>query len=152
MRGERRVTALLPRGDPRRMADYSENPVRIASRTDDSQLESALAPLASDTVTVIAGFTELGPDGALSNSAAICQGGHVAGLYRKIHPALRHSVYQPGRPGSTAWATGPACGRHPYLRGNEASRRGVVKPMMWDRTRGAYFTLRAPSKLKANTR
>jgi predicted amidohydrolase len=78
------------------LADYSENPGRIAIRTDGSQLESALAPLASDTVTVIAGFTELGLDGALYNSAAVFRRGQVEGLYRKIHPALRRSVYQAG--------------------------------------------------------
>ena len=62
------------------LADYCENPARIAIRTDGSQLESVLAPLASDTVTVIAGFTELGLDGALYNAAAIFQRGHLAGL------------------------------------------------------------------------
>ena len=78
------------------LADYSENPALIAIRTDDGRLESVLALLASDTVTVIAGFTELGFDGALYNAAAILQRGQVAGVYRKMHPALRRSVYRAG--------------------------------------------------------
>jgi predicted amidohydrolase len=71
------------------LADYSDNLARIAIRTDGRQLESVLAPLASDRVTVIAGFTEHGLDGALYNAAAVFQRGQVTGLYRKIHPALR---------------------------------------------------------------
>jgi predicted amidohydrolase len=78
------------------LADYTENLSQIAIRTDGSQLESILAPLASETVTVIAGFTELGLDGTLYNTAAVFQYGQVAGLYRKIHPALRRSVYRAG--------------------------------------------------------
>ena len=78
------------------LADYSENPARIAIRTDGSQLESVLAPLASDTVTVIVGFTELGLDGALYNAAAVFHRRQIAGLYRKIYPALRRSLYKAG--------------------------------------------------------
>ncbi|HLK69273.1 MAG TPA: carbon-nitrogen hydrolase family protein [Bryobacteraceae bacterium] len=78
------------------LADYDENPKRLAIRSDNGQLESVLAPLASDTVTCVVGFTELATDGALYNAAAIFQRGRVAGLYRKIHPAIRRSVYAPG--------------------------------------------------------
>jgi predicted amidohydrolase len=78
------------------LADFSDNPRRFAIRTDDGQLASVLAPLASETVTSIVGFTELGPGGTLYNAAAVFQRGRVAGLYRKIHPAIRRSVYIPG--------------------------------------------------------
>jgi predicted amidohydrolase len=52
--------------------------------------------LASDTVTSIVGFTELGTDGALYNAAAVLERGRVAGVYRKFHPAIRRSVYAAG--------------------------------------------------------
>src|SRR5215471_12912833 len=78
------------------LADFSDNPGRFAIRTDYGQLASVLAPLASDRVTSIVGFTELGPDGALYNAAVVFERGGVAGLYRKIRPAIRRSVYAPG--------------------------------------------------------
>ena len=64
------------------LADFSDNPGRLAIRTDDGQLTAVLEPLASDTVTSIVGFTELGHDGALYNAAAVYQRGRVTGLYR----------------------------------------------------------------------
>jgi predicted amidohydrolase len=78
------------------LADFSDNPGRLAIRTKDGQLSAVLEPLASDTVTSIVGFTELGHGGALYNAAAVYQRGRVRGLYRKIHPAIRRSVYSPG--------------------------------------------------------
>ena len=94
---ERRVSVLCcPEAILGGLADFSNNPGRFAIRTDDGQLASVLAPLASDEVTSIVGFTELGPRGALYNAAAVFQRGQVAGLYRKIHPAIRRSVYIPG--------------------------------------------------------
>jgi len=78
------------------LADSSAQPGEFAIRTDDGQLASVLAPLSSETVTSIIGFTELGPDGALYNAAAVFQSGRVGGLYRKIHPALRYSKYSSG--------------------------------------------------------
>jgi 5-aminopentanamidase len=78
------------------LADYSENPNRFALRSDDGQLASELTPLASDTVTSIIGFSELTSDGKLYNAAVIFQSGRVVGLYRKIHPAMRRSVYAAG--------------------------------------------------------
>ena len=78
------------------LADFSDDPERFALRADNGQLASVLAPLASDTLTSIVGFTELDRDGALWNAAAVYQRGRVAGIYRKIHPAIRHSVYRPG--------------------------------------------------------
>lgn len=78
------------------LADFSDKPSRLAIPTDNGQLDSLLAPLASDTVTCVLGFTEHGTDGALYNSAVVFQRGRVSGLYRKIHPAIRRSVYSPG--------------------------------------------------------
>jgi 5-aminopentanamidase len=88
------------------LADYTEDPSRIAIRTDGGQLQSVLMPLASDTVTLIIGFTELSCDGALYNAAAVFQRGQVAGVYRKIHPALRRSVYRAGAETPVFWANG----------------------------------------------
>jgi predicted amidohydrolase len=57
---------------------------------------SVLAPLTSDTVTTIVGFTERADDGRLYNSAALWHRGAVAGIYRKRYPAIRRSVYAAG--------------------------------------------------------
>ena len=78
------------------LADYCEDPARFAIRTDDGQLDRILAPLASDTVTSIVGFTELADDDQLYSAAAVFHLGRVAGLYRKFHPAIRRSVYSAG--------------------------------------------------------
>ena len=78
------------------LADYSANPYEFAIRTDDGQLDQILAPLASDTVASIVGFTELADDDRLFNAAAVFYRGRVSGLYRKVHPAIRRSVYSPG--------------------------------------------------------
>lgn len=76
------------------LADYCDDPRRITMGT--GQLEQLLQPLASPTVTVILGFTELGSEGRLYNSAAVFSNGRVDGVYRKLHPAIRRSVYSPG--------------------------------------------------------
>lgn len=76
------------------LADYTDDPIRPAVPT--GRIGSVLAPLASDTVTTIVGFTELADDGRLYNSAAIWHRGAVAGVYRKRHPAIRRSVYAAG--------------------------------------------------------
>lgn len=78
------------------LADYSDNHITLAIKSNDGQLAKVLAPLKSDTVTSIVGFTELAPDGRLFNAAAVFQGGHVVGLYRKVHTAIRRSVYSAG--------------------------------------------------------
>jgi predicted amidohydrolase len=75
------------------LADYDADPSRFA--IDAKQLESVLAPLASDKVTTILGFTEY-DDGALFNSAVVFDQGRVAGIYRKQHPAINRSVYGAG--------------------------------------------------------
>jgi 5-aminopentanamidase len=43
------------------------------------------------------GFTELGEDGRLYNAAAVFHRGTVTGVDRKMHPAIRQSVYSAGR-------------------------------------------------------
>jgi predicted amidohydrolase len=78
------------------LADFNEKPSLLAIRTDDGQLASVLTPLASETVTSILGFTELDSNGALYNAAAVFQRGCVTGVYRKIHPAIRRSLYSAG--------------------------------------------------------
>jgi predicted amidohydrolase len=78
------------------LADYAENPIKFAIAADAGQLEFALAPLKSDTVTTIVGFTEI-DGGRLYNSAAVFQRGRVGGIYRKLHPAINRSVYDAGR-------------------------------------------------------
>lgn len=78
------------------LADYGKNPNILGIRSDNGQLATVLAPLASDTVTSIIGFSELSLDGTLFNAAAIFERGRVLGIYRKIHPAIRRSVYSAG--------------------------------------------------------
>ena len=76
------------------LADYADDPSASAIAAD--QLDSVLAPLASETVTTIVGFTERGDSGALHNSAAVFHRGSAIGIYRKRRPAVRRSVYEPG--------------------------------------------------------
>ena len=78
------------------LADQDGHPNRFALAVGAGQLDAALAPLASDTVTSIVGFTELTGEGRLYNSAAVFQHGSVVGLYRKLHPAIHRSVYEAG--------------------------------------------------------
>ena len=68
-----------------------KNPPKV-----EGELVNILAPLASGTVTSIVGFTELGPNNELFNAAAVFHQGRVAGIYRKLHPAIRKSVYSAG--------------------------------------------------------
>jgi predicted amidohydrolase len=53
--------------------------------------------VASSAVTTIVGFTELADAGLLYNSAAVLHRGTLLGVYRKWHPAINRSVYEPGR-------------------------------------------------------
>jgi len=78
------------------LADYGGHPTQFAIAADAGRLDSALAPLASDTVTTIVGFTELADGGRLYNSAAVFQRGSVTGLYRKLYPAINRPVYEAG--------------------------------------------------------
>ncbi len=77
------------------LADYAAPPADFAIDVERGQLETVLAPLASDTVTTIVGFTEIRA-GRLYNAAAVYHRGAVAGVYRKLHPAIRKSVYTAG--------------------------------------------------------
>ena len=77
------------------LADYADDPSSFAIST--NRIESALAPLASDAVTTIVGLTERTDTGRLYNAAAVLHRGAVLGVYRKLHPAINRSVYEPGR-------------------------------------------------------
>lgn len=78
------------------LADDAEHPAESAISVENGKLETLLAPLTSDTVTTIIGFTEVTGAGKLHNSAAILHRGALLGIYRKRHPAIRRSVYSPG--------------------------------------------------------
>jgi 5-aminopentanamidase len=78
------------------LADYASSPADIALNVESGQLHVLLAPLASDSVTTILGFTELGRDGRLYNSAAVFSKGVIIGIYRKLYPAINKSVYEAG--------------------------------------------------------
>jgi len=78
------------------LADYVDEPDSVAIDTRGDGLARLLAPLASDRVTVVLGFTERGADGYLYNTAAVFAHGTVLGTYRKMHPAIHRSVYRAG--------------------------------------------------------
>ena len=77
------------------LADNAESPADFAIDVEGGGLDAVLAPLASDSVTTIVGFTEISA-GRLYNAAAVLHRGAVAGVYRKLHPAIRRSVYDAG--------------------------------------------------------
>jgi predicted amidohydrolase len=79
------------------LADYRAHPALFAIGGDARRLEAVLAPLASDTVTTIIGFTELADGDRLYNSAAVLHCGAIVGVYRKVYPAINRSVYEAGR-------------------------------------------------------
>lgn len=78
------------------LADNASDPRVFALDVVGGQLAQALAPLASETVTTIVGFTEITAEGQLFNSAAVYQDGIVTGVYRKLYPAINRSVYAAG--------------------------------------------------------
>ena len=78
------------------LADDATHPAEIAIDVGRGDLDALLAPLASNRVTVIVGFTEAARAGALYNSAVVFHHGRVLGIYRKRHPAIRRSVYSAG--------------------------------------------------------
>jgi predicted amidohydrolase len=47
-------------------------------------------------VACIVGFTEQEASGVIYNAAAVFYRGEVVGIYRKLHPAIRRSVYAAG--------------------------------------------------------
>ena len=77
------------------MAEYVENPLGIALNVESGQLKDVLAPLASETVTTIVGFTEITESETLYNSAAVFHTGKVIGIYRKDIPQpIGHFIQQ----------------------------------------------------------
>jgi predicted amidohydrolase len=76
------------------LADYSDDPFKAAIPSSD--ILRSLGPVTGARLTVIVGFTELSNDGRLYNSAAVVSHGTLEGVYRKLHPAIRRSVYHPG--------------------------------------------------------
>jgi predicted amidohydrolase len=77
------------------LADYAAEPNEIAIGVTDGTLNRVLAPLTSDRVTTIVGFTEIDSEGHLYNSAAVFAR-ETVGVYRKLHPAINRSVYRAG--------------------------------------------------------
>ena len=77
------------------LADYAAQPEAMAIDVKRGQLQPIAARIASDTVTTIVGFTEI-DDGRLFNAAAVAHKGAVLGVYRKLHPAINKSIYEPG--------------------------------------------------------
>ncbi len=77
------------------LADDAEDPRGIAIST--AELGEVLAPVSSNSVTSIVGFTEMAEGDRLYNSAAVLHRGSVVGVYRKLHPAINRSVYSAGR-------------------------------------------------------
>jgi predicted amidohydrolase len=96
LRCEREGIRILccPEGILGGLADNHPNPSELALSTE--MLTKVLLPLASDSVTSIVGFSELERGGRIYNSAAVFHQGEIAGVYRKLHPAIRHSVYSAG--------------------------------------------------------
>jgi predicted amidohydrolase len=78
------------------LADYAPRPSDVAIDVAAGRLDALLQPLTSDIVTSILGFTELGDTGRLYNAAAVFHRGRVVGVYRKLFPAIRNSVYEAG--------------------------------------------------------
>ena len=78
------------------LADYAPRPMALAIDVEGGQLHTALAPLASNRVTTIVGFTERASRGRLFNAAAVFHRGSVIGVYRKLYPAINKSVYAAG--------------------------------------------------------
>lgn len=78
------------------LADYASRPADIAIDVEGGQLHALLAPLASERVATILGFTEVDRGGRLYNSAAVFHEGSVVGIYRKLYPAINRSVYEAG--------------------------------------------------------
>ncbi len=88
------------------LADDAEHPADFAIDVKSGELEVLLAPLASHSVAVIVGFTEMVGAGKLYNAAAVFYGGRTVGIYRKRHPAISKSVYSAGDQ-SPIFAVGP---------------------------------------------
>lgn len=79
------------------LADYADHPHRLGIDGENGELEEILSPLASRSVAVIIGFTEKAAGALLYNSAAVYLDGRVVGTYRKLRPAINHSIYTAGK-------------------------------------------------------
>jgi 5-aminopentanamidase len=88
------------------LADYVEPEHRLVFPADGNALTATLMPLASVAVTTILGYTECDARGRLFNAAAVFHRGAVVGRYRKLHPAIRRSVYTAGNE-TPVFAVGP---------------------------------------------
>jgi 5-aminopentanamidase len=77
------------------LADYASRPGDIAIDAKAGELQALLAPLVSDKVSIVLGFTEVDCE-RLYNSAAVFHEGSVVGIYRKLYPAINKSVYTAG--------------------------------------------------------
>jgi 5-aminopentanamidase len=88
------------------LADHAPCPADIAIDVEGGQLEALLAPLASQSVTAIVGFTETADAGKLYNAAAVFHRGTVVGIYRKRHPAIGRTIYSAGEQ-SRIFTVGP---------------------------------------------
>jgi len=78
------------------LADYADDPLSIAIDPRGGELNALLAPLTSERVTTLIGFTERGEQNRLYNSVALFHRGEVIGIQRKRNPAINKSVYSPG--------------------------------------------------------
>jgi 5-aminopentanamidase len=88
------------------LADHAQCPADIAIDVEGGQLEALLAPLASQSVTTIVGFTETADGGKLYNAAAVFHRGTVVGIYRKRYPAIGKTIYSAGEQ-SPIFTVGP---------------------------------------------
>ena len=95
---ERAGVRLLccPEGALGGLADYVDVPDDIAIAADLDVIATHLLPLASQSVTIVVGFTERDTSGRYYNAAAVYSDGAVIGINRKHHPAIRRSRYSPG--------------------------------------------------------
>jgi predicted amidohydrolase len=95
---ERAGVRLLccPEGALGGLADYVDAPDDIAITADLDTIARHLLPLASQSVTIVVGFTERDTLGQYYNAAAVYADGALVGINRKHHPAIRRSRYTPG--------------------------------------------------------
>jgi len=78
------------------LADHAIERIHFAINVESRELTRVLAPLSSDSVTTILGFSEIDNKRRLYNSAAVFHKGSVVGIYRKCHPFINKSLYCAG--------------------------------------------------------
>ncbi|HXH58000.1 MAG TPA: carbon-nitrogen hydrolase family protein [Iamia sp.] len=66
-----------------------QSPADVALAVEGGELAGVLAPLMGTSVTLIVGFTERDPAGALFSSAAVVQEGTLVAVHRKVFPGYR---------------------------------------------------------------